>query len=125
MRSNRFDKISRLREQLPAEVYFGLLHAVATTGRMPILDPVTLRQTGEDHEVDDIKFRIETAKYLMDKVMPALKVIDEQDTEAIMAEKMAKIAADDAALRRMPAADIIHMLEAQEATRVDPKPPTG
>lgn len=120
MRDNRYDKISRLRAQLPAEVYFGLLHSVATTGRMPVLDPVTLRPTGTEHEVDDVKFRIETAKYLMDKVMPALKVIDEQDTEAIMAEKMAKIAADDAALRRMPAADIIHMLE---ATRVDPESP--
>jgi hypothetical protein len=60
--------LDEMRASLSPGQYIMLLHLAATTGQMPILSPDG-RPTGEFSQLDTQQ-RIETAKYLINKIVP-------------------------------------------------------
>jgi len=87
-----------LRRQIPAPVLVELVLQGAITGRIPLIDRVTMLPTGQFTDLTDVK-RLELLTYLVDKAIPnkpatdTLLELDEPDIEAIDL--------DDAAVREL------------------------
>lgn len=98
--------LTEMRAALSPGTYILLLHQAATTGRMPILDEDG-RPTAEFSALDTQQ-RIETAKYLVNKIVPDAPRIELQGE----VDPQTLDATDIAAL---PTAELIRIANAEPA----------
>lgn len=97
--------VEAARANLPLPMYLNLLHEMALSGKIPILSP-----TGQvvGYDTVDARQRVETIRYLIDKVMPDTKAVEVSTTLSTDHDAQAS----EAVLREMSTAELLRIATA-------------
>ena len=107
-------EVENLRRSLPVAIYLTILHQAAATGKLPILNAYG-QATGEVQDVSP-KDRLDTARYLIDKVMPTLKAAEPD----ISHDATTLLSRDDT--NNMTTSELVATIQSASSTSPDPSP---